>query len=97
MLAIIFGYSKYYVDSLSENVKRGNRTKLENGWMPHHPPIGYLCDPETKHIKPDPERFLIVRRIWDAILTGNTSPLPNPHACQNRMGSKNEEDQTPRR
>ena len=27
MLSITFGYSKYYVDSLSENVKRGNRAK----------------------------------------------------------------------
>jgi hypothetical protein len=32
MLSIIFGYSKYYVDNLSENVKRGNRTKIEHGW-----------------------------------------------------------------
>ena len=31
MLAIIFGQSKYYVDSLSENVRRGNRTKREKG------------------------------------------------------------------
>lgn len=28
MLSIIFGYSKYYVDSLSENIRRGNRTKV---------------------------------------------------------------------
>jgi len=44
MLAIIFGYSKYYVDSLSENVKRGNRTKVQNGWRPNLAPIGYLND-----------------------------------------------------
>ena len=31
MLSIIFGYSKYYVDNLSENVKRGNRKKIANG------------------------------------------------------------------
>ena len=42
MLSIIFGYSKYYVDNLSENVKRGNRTKLKNGWRPNCAPIGYL-------------------------------------------------------
>src|SRR5437764_9343051 len=41
MLSIIFGYSKYYVDSLSENVRRGNRTKVQNGWLPHIPPLGY--------------------------------------------------------
>lgn len=31
MLSIIFANSKYYVDALSENVRRGNRTKVENG------------------------------------------------------------------
>jgi site-specific DNA recombinase len=34
MLGMLLGFSKYYVDSLSENVKRGNRTKLEKGWRP---------------------------------------------------------------
>src|SRR5579883_2041827 len=32
MLSIFFGQSKYYVDALSENIKRGNRTKIEKGW-----------------------------------------------------------------
>jgi DNA invertase Pin-like site-specific DNA recombinase len=73
MLSIIFGYSKYYVDSLSENVKRGNRTKLEKGWRPNHAPIGYLNDRETKTIRPDPERFPMVRRIFDLGLTGSHS------------------------
>ena len=38
MLSIIFGYSKYYVDSLSENVRRGNRAKVQQGWFPAAPP-----------------------------------------------------------
>src|SRR2546422_785436 len=50
MLSILFGQSKYYVDSLSENVRRGNRTKVENGWLPNRPPIGYLNDGVTKTI-----------------------------------------------
>jgi site-specific DNA recombinase len=74
MLSIIFGYSKYYVDSLSENVKRGNRTKAENGWRPNHPPIGYLNDKETKTISPDPARFTLVRQMWELMLSGTYSP-----------------------
>ena len=70
MLSIIFGYSKYYVDSLSENVKRGNRTKLEKGWRPSAAPIGYLNEPVLRTIVPDPERFLLVRRIFELGLTG---------------------------
>src|SRR5215467_3712096 len=47
MLSIIFGYSKYYVDSLSENVKRGLRAKFQLGWLPGMAPFGYLNDKET--------------------------------------------------
>ena len=73
MLSILFGYSKYYVDSLSENVKRGNRAKIARGWRPCRPPIGYLTDPIAKTAVPDQERFPLVRRMFDLALTGNHS------------------------
>ncbi len=73
MLSIIFGYSKYYVDILSENVRRGNRTKLENGWLPSLAPIGYLNDRAAKTIVEDPARFALVRRLWELMLTGRYS------------------------
>jgi DNA invertase Pin-like site-specific DNA recombinase len=60
MLSIIFGYSKYYVDSLSENVRRGMRTKVEKGWWPCRPPIGYLSDRESGIIVADPDRFAVM-------------------------------------
>jgi len=44
MLSIIFGYSKYYVDSLSENVRRGFRAKVQHGWLPTIAPLGYSSD-----------------------------------------------------
>lgn len=74
MLSIIFGYSKYYVDSLSENIRRGIRTKLEKGWLPNMAPTGYLNDREGRTIVPDPERFPLMRRMWDLMLTGTYSP-----------------------
>ena len=74
MLNIIFGQSKYFVDKLSKDVKRGQRAKLAQGWMPGMAPIGYLnhFDPATgaHTIAPDPERFGLVRRMWDLMLTG---------------------------
>lgn len=73
MLSIIFGYSKYYVDSLSENVKRGNRLKRQKGWHTCLAPIGYLNDPATRTIVPDPERFPLIRRLFDLALTGSYS------------------------
>lgn len=73
MLAIAFGYSKYYSDALSVNVKRGLRTKVENGWFYGVAPIGYLNDKETHTMVADPGRFSLVRRLWDHMLTNNAS------------------------
>lgn len=73
MLSIIFGYSKYYVDSLSENIKRGNRAKLQRGWWPNRAPIGYLNDKNARTIIPDPARLPLVRKLFDLALTGNYS------------------------
>lgn len=72
MLQIMFGQSKYYSDALSENVRRGNRTKRENGWQPGRPPVGYLNDPVTRTIIADPERFPLVRRMFDLALAGQS-------------------------
>lgn len=74
MLSIMLGYSKYYVDNLSENVKRGYRAKVERGWRPNAVPLGYLNDKETKTIVRDPVHFPLVRRIYDLMLTGGYRP-----------------------
>lgn len=74
MLSMLFGFSKYYVDSLAENVRRGNRTKAEKGWRPSKPPLGYLTDPETRTAIPDPERFDLVQQLFRLMLTGAYTP-----------------------
>ena len=71
MLAITFGYSKYYVDSLSENVKRGNRAKIEKGGWPNLAPVGYRNSKEMQTIIPDPEHFPHVRKMFELMLTGS--------------------------
>jgi site-specific DNA recombinase len=76
MLAIMFGQSKYYVDSLSENVRRGNRAKRERGWLPSCAPIGYLntrSESGEKIITPDPVRFPQVKKLWELLLSGGYS------------------------
>lgn len=70
MLSIIFGYSKYYVDNLSENVKRGNRAKVERGWRPSGVPLGYRNDRDTKTIVPDGAHYETVQRIFGLVLSG---------------------------
>lgn len=74
MLQIMFGQSKYYSDALSENVKRGNRTKIELGWLPNQAPLGYLNDAVTKTIVKDPIHFPLIAQIYQIMLTGAYSP-----------------------
>ncbi|WP_146345658.1 recombinase family protein [Phaeobacter marinintestinus] len=73
MLNIIFGYSKYYVDSLSENVKRGQRAKIRNGWMPNRAALGYRNCRETQKALPDSKHFRVARDLFDLLLTGQYS------------------------
>jgi DNA invertase Pin-like site-specific DNA recombinase len=63
-----------YIRDLSENVKRGNRTKLQNGWRPSRAPLGYRNDHETKTTVEDPERFPLIRKMFELALTGAYSP-----------------------
>jgi DNA invertase Pin-like site-specific DNA recombinase len=70
MLQIMFGYSKYYVDNLSENVKRGNRAKVERGWRPGNPPLGYRNCRDTKTIVIDEKTLPLVERIFRSALSG---------------------------
>ena len=70
MLNIAFGQSKYYVDNLSENVKRGNRQKLRRGEWPNQAPFGYLNDKGTKSIQVDKKRAKYVRQAFEMYSTG---------------------------
>ncbi len=71
MLNMAFGQSKYYVDSLSENTKRGLREKVRRGEFPGPAPIGYLNDYRTKTIIPDPELSSVIRQIYEAYASGH--------------------------
>jgi len=73
MLNIAFGQSKYFVDNLSENTKRGLRQKLRRGELPGYAPLGYLNDLRTHTLVKDPERFYLVRKLFEMYSTGNYS------------------------
>ena len=61
MLSIAFGQSKYYVDSLSENTKRGLRQKVRRGEYPGIAVVGYLNDIRTKTISVDRRKAPIIK------------------------------------
>ncbi len=71
MLSIAFSQSKYYVDNLSENVKRGIRQKLRRGEWPSLAPIGYINNPRTRNIQQDPETAPLVRNAFELYVTGD--------------------------
>ncbi|MCR4316975.1 MAG: recombinase family protein [Planctomycetes bacterium] len=72
MLSMLFSQAKFYVDDLSQNVRRGMNVKLNQGWAPFCAPVGYLNirDFNGARIITDGERFPMVQRLWKLFLTG---------------------------
>jgi len=75
MLSIAFGQSKYFVDSLRENVKRGLRQKVRRGEWPHQAPLGYLNDRNTRKIVVDKEKAKYVRKSFEIYASGKYTLL----------------------
>src|SRR3989344_1775628 len=76
MLNIAFGQSKYYVDSLAENTKRGLRQKVRRGEYPSLAPIGYLNDSRTKTVVVNKKRASLIRKAFE-LYAQNNSRLEN--------------------
>lgn len=74
LMYIEFGIAQKFVDDLSKSVKRGLNTKAEKGWLPSGAKPGYMNDKYaekgSKTILKDPDRFPLMRRAWDCMLTG---------------------------
>ena len=75
-LQLEFGMAKKSSDDNGEAVQRGLKTKLQMGWFPGYAPLGYANTKNFEEkgqnkILKDPERFEMVRRMWDLLLTGN--------------------------
>ena len=74
-IAIQLCGANQYSRDLSTNVKRGVKDKLNKGWRPGGAPQGYLNskfkDRGDNDIARDPERFALIRKMWDLMLTGH--------------------------
>ncbi len=71
MLSVHFSQGKYYVDNLSETIKRGIQTKLRNGIFPSFAPLGYVNDRVNRCIVPDPAKAPLVRKAFELYATGD--------------------------
>lgn len=70
MLNIAFGQSKYYIDNLSENIRRGHRAKLRKGIWPSFAPLGYVNNHRTRDIDVDEEKAPLIRKGFELYSTG---------------------------
>jgi len=68
MLQVAFGQSKYYSDNLKQNVERGFRQKLRRGEWLTNAPFGYVNNPTTRNIEPDPIKSKIIVRAFKEYL-----------------------------
>ena len=91
MLSIAFGQSKYYIDNLSENIKRGHRQKLKNGLWPQMAPLGYLNNKETKQIYVDKEKSPLIKKAFEAYASGKYT-LKEIRKIINELGLKGRRD-----
>ncbi len=71
-LSMAFVQSKYYVDSLSENTKRGLRQKVRNGDYPSQAPVGYINDSRTKSIVIDKKKAKVLRLAFELYAKGES-------------------------
>ena len=84
------GSANQFILDLKKSVKRGIETKLAKGWLPNFAPQGYLNskikEKGENDILKDPERFPIIRKMWDLMLTGNYTPPQILDIANNEWG-----------
>lgn len=67
------GMANQYILDLSRHVRGAIREKLGRGEWSSMAPLGYLNDPASRKVVPDPARFLLLRRAWELMLRGDKS------------------------
>ncbi len=72
LLSVENGMANQYILDLKKAVRRGLDSKVAKGWYPHKAPEGYLN--VNGIIESDPERFALIRKAWELMLTGQYSP-----------------------
>ncbi len=71
MLSMSFSQSKYYVDSLAENTRRGLRQKARNGYFPGVAPLGYINDTRNKTIIVNKRIAPVITKAFEMYSQGN--------------------------
>ncbi|KKS58168.1 MAG: resolvase domain-containing protein [Candidatus Nomurabacteria bacterium GW2011_GWA2_42_41] len=79
MMAVELGMANQFIRDLSTDTKRGLKSKAERGWYPTYTTLGYIHNPLKKkgdrEILNDLERYDLVRKIFETMLTGQYNPI----------------------
>jgi len=90
LMSVELGMATQYSIDLGRDVKRGLVSKAEKGWRPGRAPIGYKNDKAgdqgSKVIHTDEDKFPLVRKMWDLMLTGNYSVTRIVDIANNEWG-----------
>ncbi len=67
--------AQYYIDNLSEEVKKGQKEKIAQGWLPTKPPLGYKTIGEQGHKIHiiDEQKAPLVKKMFLLYATGEHS------------------------
>lgn len=67
--------AKKYISNLSEEVKKGQKEKIAQGWLPSKPPLGYETIGEKGHKTHilDKEKSPFIKKAFEYYSTGNYS------------------------
>jgi site-specific DNA recombinase len=90
VLYLEFAMAQKYSEDLGRNVKRGLEKKAAMGWRPTLAPVGYRNNIAKRQgerdVSPDPDRFHLVRKMWDLMLTGCHTPPQILKLATNKWG-----------
>lgn len=67
--------ARFYANNLSEEVKKGQKEKVAQGWLPTKPPLGYVTKGEKGkkiHVI-DPDKSGLIRKMFELYASGNYS------------------------
>ena len=67
--------ARFYTNNLSEEVLKGQKEKIAQGWLPTKPPLGYKTIGEKGHKIhiPDEEKAPLIAKMFELYATGNYS------------------------
>lgn len=67
--------ARFYTNNLSEEVLKGQKEKVAQGWLPTKPPVGYETTGEKGHKTHfiDPVKGPFIRKMFELYSTGNYS------------------------